>query len=117
MKKQLPIKTPYLFRVVTGMGDAAIDLSETEWDMAENVNFRGDMYSVSDLRRELDTAIGMYGTPLNIDYTTPMDINAALSCLKDRGKIESFEVLIGYVPKESHRQVGDDGETREIEPN
>ena len=115
MKERPIIKTQYIFNAKTKLGDVAIHVSETEWDEGASVKLSGDPWAIDRLREGFDVAIGMYGTPVSIDFTSPMDINAGLHYLQSRRDIEGFELLFGYVPEESPRQVGDDGKTREIE--
>jgi len=111
---EIEIKTPYLFIVQAPLGDVLIKLPVTEWHIAKDVEMRGSGIAVRMLREDMQSAIGMYGTLVNIDRATPMGISAALADLSQRKLIISFSI-IGYVPKESPAQVGDDGETREEE--
>jgi len=110
----MEIKTLYLFAVKTPTTEVLIRCPETEWSMDQQIEMIGPDVAVNMLRRDFRSAIGMYGTLINIDRTTPMDINAALVDLKQQGKIIDFQV-VGYIPDESPAQVGDDGEEREIE--
>jgi hypothetical protein len=117
MIEEIPvIKTPYLFIVKTDAGTVYIRMGETEWDLAENLEFEGDKFSIAALRELSKHAVGMYGVPLNVTRTTPMDLNAALAYLEGLEEIKSFEIVFGYIPEESPSQVGDDGEARQIEP-
>ncbi len=108
------MESRYLFIVKTPLAEILIKIPETEWHIAQQIGMVGPEIAVDMLKRDFKSAIGMYGTLVNIERSTPMDVNAGLVDLKRQGKIIDFHV-VGYIPDESPAQVGDDGEAREIE--